>query len=101
MKRNDMHVRHKPTVVAATCVLHNVCEVHGEKFKNSWVQDVIRVGGNSFNPPTNTCRDGIVRGQSKLEMLWYITFLLHSSNKVLYPELLISFDTSLLLSSGT
>ena len=58
MKRNDMHVRHIPTVVAAACVLHNMCEVHGEKFNDSWLQDMIRSGGNSFDPPTSTCRDG-------------------------------------------
>ena len=58
MKRSDMHVRHIPTVVTAACVLHNMCEVHGNKFNDSWLQDMIRSGGNSFDPLTSTCRDG-------------------------------------------
>ena len=53
MKRNNMHVRHIPTVVAAACVHHNMCEVHGKKFNDSWLQDMICPGGNSFDPPTS------------------------------------------------
>ena len=32
MKRNDMRIEMIPTVIAAACVLHNICEVHGETF---------------------------------------------------------------------
>ena len=84
MKRNDMHVHQIPTFVAAACVLHNMCEVHGEKFNDSWLQDMIHSSGNSFDPPTSTSKMELVRGQSKLEMLLYITFLLSSSNSVIF-----------------
>ena len=28
LKRSDMHTNNIPCVIAATCVLHNTCEVH-------------------------------------------------------------------------
>ena len=37
LKRNDMHTEHIPTVVSACCVLHNVCEAHGESFNDAWL----------------------------------------------------------------
>ena len=36
MKRNDMDVRFMPTLVFAHCILHNLCEVHGDDFDNDW-----------------------------------------------------------------
>ena len=41
MKRNDMHISHIPCVVAAACILHNICEVHGEKFNDAWLQETL------------------------------------------------------------
>ena len=37
LKRNDMLVENVSTVVAAACVLHNVCEIHNEPFNDSWL----------------------------------------------------------------
>ena len=48
---------HIPNVIAAACILHNICEVHGERFNDAWLQDV-RSAGNSSEPPNTTCRDG-------------------------------------------
>ena len=36
LKRNDMMVKNVTDVIAAACVLHNMCEVHGESFNESW-----------------------------------------------------------------
>ena len=58
MKRNDMHVDHIPVVVAAACVLHNMCEIHGEHFNDTWLQDINGVDGVSSQPPTVAIRDG-------------------------------------------
>ena len=58
MKRNDMHISHIPTVTAAACILHNMCEVHGERFNDAWLQDMICSGCNSSESPTSACRDG-------------------------------------------
>ena len=39
LKQNDMMVSNVPTVVAAACVLHNMCEIDGESFDESWSND--------------------------------------------------------------
>ena len=38
LKRLDVSVRHVPELVAACCVLHNMCEVHGDLFDDSWLK---------------------------------------------------------------
>ena len=43
LKRNDINVHDVPTVVAACCVLHNICETRGENFEDQWMQDVDNV----------------------------------------------------------
>jgi len=41
LKRMDVDVDHIPNIItAACCVLHNLCEVHGETFVSSWMDDV-------------------------------------------------------------
>ena len=40
LKRNEMHVENLPNVIAAACVLHNICEVHHEHFNDSWLQSI-------------------------------------------------------------
>lgn len=39
MKQNDMVVHNVPKVIAACCILHNVCEVHGEVFDEEWLEE--------------------------------------------------------------
>ena len=31
-----MVVKNVPNVIAAACVLHNMCEIHGDAFDESW-----------------------------------------------------------------
>ena len=38
MKQNDMDVSHVPYVVTACCILHNICEIHGDTFVESWLE---------------------------------------------------------------
>ncbi|XP_065892383.1 uncharacterized protein [Dysidea avara] len=38
MKRNDMFVHNIPQVIAAACVLHNICEQHNQHFNDAWLQ---------------------------------------------------------------
>ena len=40
MKRNDMHIKHIPNIIATACILHNICEKHGEHFNKSWLQSI-------------------------------------------------------------
>ena len=39
-KCNDMLVKNVPNVIAAACVLHNMCKIHGETFDESWANSV-------------------------------------------------------------
>ena len=57
MKRNDMHIENIPTVITAACILHNICEVHGESFNESWLHEA-ESGSNFSQPSTVTCPDG-------------------------------------------
>ena len=29
-----------PELIAACCILHNLCEIHGERFNEDWLQDL-------------------------------------------------------------
>ena len=70
MKRNDMLVENVPTIIAAACILHNVCEIHNETFDESWLslchEDTLpqpsvgdrRAGGGDR---AKEVRDGLVR----------------------------------------
>ena len=49
MKRLDVDVNDASKVVAACCVLHNICEIHGDTFDEEWLNgtDNQSVGTNS------------------------------------------------------
>ena len=34
-----MVVKNIPKVVAACCILHNICEIHGEMFDEQWLEE--------------------------------------------------------------
>ena len=34
MKKNEMHTDHIPVVISACCILHNMCEIHGDGFND-------------------------------------------------------------------
>ncbi|KAF4117943.1 uncharacterized protein LOC131554056 [Onychostoma macrolepis] len=40
LKRNDCRMDVVPTMILACCVLHNVCEVHGDEFDERWEEAV-------------------------------------------------------------
>lgn len=39
-KRNDCGLDVVPTMILACCILHNVCESHGDAFKAEWQEEV-------------------------------------------------------------
>ena len=41
LKPNDMLIENVPNLVAACCVLHNICEIHGEAFDNDWLEEAL------------------------------------------------------------
>ncbi|XP_030042759.1 protein ANTAGONIST OF LIKE HETEROCHROMATIN PROTEIN 1 [Microcaecilia unicolor] len=59
MKHNDMDVAFLPTLIAACCTLHNICELHGDQFNPEWAQR----GGSSpeeedFDQPISEAEEG-------------------------------------------
>ena len=52
LKRNDVLIHDVPKLVAACCVLHNVCEIHGETFDEDWMNDI--TDNNSVNTVSTT-----------------------------------------------
>ena len=40
MKKIDSTTEHIPTVISACCILHNICEIHGEAFNEAWLHEV-------------------------------------------------------------
>ena len=69
MKRNDMNIDNVPYVITACCVLHNMCEVHGDAFNDLWLEDIDmstqpRVsysGGSNRCRTTKAIRDALVK----------------------------------------
>ena len=50
-KRIDLDIDNVPNIVQSCCILHNICEIHGETFNTSWLD----IEDNSNYPqPTMT-----------------------------------------------
>ena len=80
MKQNDMDVSHVPYVVTAYCILHNICEIHGDTFVESWLERT------QLDEPTSNASQAIYIQQCKqriLETLWWITLMHTTSNIVI------------------
>ena len=58
MKRNDIRTDHIPLVISA-CVLHNLCEIHGESFNDRWIEDEYQQPTTVTLPtsPSNSAQD--------------------------------------------
>ena len=52
MKKNEMDVWNIPIVISACCVLHNMCEIHGDTFNDSWLQQDNTQNSQYRQPPT-------------------------------------------------
>ena len=48
-----MNVNNIPDVITAACILHNICEVHGEHFNDSWMQNM----NIDYDQPETVARD--------------------------------------------
>ena len=40
LKRLDVSTSAVPELVAACCVLHNICEIHGDTFNEDWMEGI-------------------------------------------------------------
>ena len=54
LKRLDINVCDVLELVAACCVLHNICEIHGECFDDSWMEGVHDETFTITNTPCTT-----------------------------------------------
>lgn len=39
LKRMDVDLAAVSDIISACCILHNICEIHGENFDDVWLQD--------------------------------------------------------------
>ena len=51
LKWLDVNVRYVPVLVAACCILHNICEIHGERFDQGWMECATPPGTPPVTPP--------------------------------------------------
>ena len=51
-KRVDADIDNISSIITACCILHNMCEVHGEVFVDSWMDEV-----HCGDQPHLHCRD--------------------------------------------
>ena len=58
MKHNDMNIDNVPYVITACCILHNMCEVHGDSFNDLWLEEVDMSTQPEVSPSggINVCR---------------------------------------------
>ena len=52
LKRNDTSIQFTNLYVAACCVLHNICKIHRDEFKNDWM---ITQEDESYNQWSSKC----------------------------------------------
>jgi hypothetical protein len=60
LKRLDVATCDVPKVIAASCVLHNICEIHGDAFNDQWMEGVqgqesVDTSASSASVPTRKC----------------------------------------------
>ena len=53
-----MHVKEVPELVGACCVLHNICQQHGEGFNEQWLETQSTVYFPTFGPMHASNTDG-------------------------------------------
>lgn len=59
MKQNDMDILHVTQIVAACCILHNLYEIYGDDFNDTWLEDYSLEQPHSptpSSPPTSHAR---------------------------------------------
>lgn len=60
MKRNDMKIENVPSVITTCCILHNLCEIHGEAFNDVWMEGI----DTTNCPPSPPCRQ-VINNEAK------------------------------------
>ena len=60
-KKIDMFVGNVPNIILACCILHNICEVHGDVFNDEWMEDLDLAQPDVATVSTTTPDSGTVR----------------------------------------
>ena len=53
-----VHVNDVPELVGACCVLHNICQLHGEGFDEQWLDESSQCDSPAISTITNRASDG-------------------------------------------
>ena len=70
LKRNDMLVTNVRNVIAACCMLHNICEIHGGVFNEEWLENCeTDEDGTQPTTTTNTSTSSSPDGDEIREVL--------------------------------
>ena len=59
--KQNMFVENVPCVVVACCVLHNICEIHGDNFDEDWIEPDNESDPNQPAAPADTAGGNEVR----------------------------------------
>jgi len=60
-KSNDMNVQNIPNVITACCILHNICEIHGDYFNEMWTE-----GTDSLEQPSSAGTGAIATDSARI-----------------------------------
>jgi hypothetical protein len=55
IKQNEMDISRVPQVITACCILHNICEVHGDAFAETWLEGPDLMQPNPVTAPQAAC----------------------------------------------
>ena len=83
MKRNDMHTLHIRTVISAICILHNLCEIHGESFNDRWLE------GNEYEQPATASLP--IRSESARDTRNTLMQYFQTHSNIFFLKTLITF----------
>ena len=50
MKQLEIHINNVPVSIVACCILHNICEIHGDEFDHCWLEEATELlqRGNNY-----------------------------------------------------
>ena len=86
LKRNDTDVSFLPTLVTACCVLHNLCEVHGDSFNNDWLTE------EDADESTTAQTAAAVQAQQWQLRMHFVTILINTWYKPVYAASLLQYS---------
>ena len=79
-----MHIHYVTKMAVACCVLHNVCEIHGETFNEEWTEEVesLHLQRPCDTVASQECEheDAEAKGQLTVLAAMFEHFIMHMHN---------------------